>query len=82
MQEHSQLTQKEINRDLLSGIFDAPKWWLPAVIFLTIVFLIGASAFGFMLNKGVGVTGLNRPAMWGFSWSTLCSGLVLAMLVS
>ena len=66
MQEHSQLTQKEINRDLLSGIFDAPKWWLPAVIFLTIVFLIGASAFGFMLNKGVGVTGLNRPAMWGF----------------
>lgn len=66
MQEHSQLTQKEINKDLLSGIFDAPKWWLPAVIFLTIVFLIGASAFGFMLNKGVGVTGLNRPAMWGF----------------
>ena len=66
MQEHSQLTQKEINEDLLSGIFDPPKWWLPAVIFLTIVFLIGAGAFGFMLNKGVGVTGLNRPAFWGF----------------
>ncbi len=66
MQEHVQLTQKEINRDLLAGVLGTPSWWLGAVIFLTLVFLTGAGAFGYMLNKGVGVTGLNRPVMWGF----------------
>ncbi len=66
MQEHTQLTQKEINRDLLSGVLGMPKWWLGLVTFLTLVFLAGVGAFGWMVNQGVGVTGLNRPAMWGF----------------
>jgi molybdopterin-containing oxidoreductase family membrane subunit len=66
MQEHVQLDQKEINQELLSGVLKTPRWWLPAVIGLTIVFLTGLSAFGYMLNKGVGVTGLNRPVFWGF----------------
>ena len=66
MQEHIQRTQREINEDLLSGVLGTPRWWLGAVIFCSIVFLTGAGAFGYMLNKGVGVTGLNRPVMWGF----------------
>jgi Ni/Fe-hydrogenase subunit HybB-like protein len=66
MQEHVQLDQKQINQELLSGVLKTPRWWLPAVIGLTIVFLTGLSAFGYMLNKGVGVTGLNRPVFWGF----------------
>ncbi len=66
MQEHFQLSQKEINEDLLSGVLRIPRWWPPAVVFLTLVFLAGAGAFGYMLNKGVGVTGLNRPVFWGF----------------
>ena len=66
MQEHVQLTQKEINRDLLAGVLGMPKWWLGAVTFLTLVFLAGAGAFGWMVNQGVGVTGLNRPNYWGF----------------
>jgi len=66
MQEHYILTEKEINDDLLSGIFKTPKWWPPAVIVLLIIFLTGIGAFGYMLNKGVGVTGLNRPVFWGF----------------
>ena len=66
MQDHVQLTQKEINRDLLAGVLGMPKWWLGLVTFLTLVFLSGAGAFGWMLNQGVGVTGLNRPAFWGF----------------
>ena len=65
MQEHVQLTQKEINRDLLSGVFTTPKWWLPVMGILTLVFLIGIGAFGYMMNQGVGVTGLNRPVFWG-----------------
>ena len=66
MQEHVQLTQKEINRDLLSGVLGMPVWWLGAVGILTLIFLTGVGAFGYMVNKGVGVTGLNRPAFWGF----------------
>jgi molybdopterin-containing oxidoreductase family membrane subunit len=66
MQDHIQVDQKDINRDLLSGVLGTPSWWLGAVVFLTLVFLAGIGAFGYMLNKGIGVTGLNRPIMWGF----------------
>ena len=65
MQEHIQLDQKEINQDLLKGVLGTPRWWPGAVIFLTLIFITGAIAFGYLLNKGVGVTGLNRPVMWG-----------------
>lgn len=65
MQEHVHLTQREVNRDLLKGIFSWPKWWLPAFLLLGLIFITGAGAFGYMLNKGVGVTGLNRPVFWG-----------------
>ena len=66
MQDHIQLTQKQINDDLLAGVLGMPKWWLPAVIFLTLVVFTGLGSFGYMMNKGLGVTGLNRPVMWGF----------------
>ncbi|MBM3944779.1 MAG: molybdopterin oxidoreductase [SAR202 cluster bacterium] len=66
MQEHVQLTQTEVNDILLKDVLGMPKWWLPAVGFFLVVFLAGGAAFGYMLNKGVGVTGLNRPVMWGF----------------
>jgi molybdopterin-containing oxidoreductase family membrane subunit len=65
MQEHIQLSQREINRDLLRGLFTHPLWWFGAVGVSGLVFLTGAAAFGYMLNKGVGVTGLNRPVFWG-----------------
>ena len=66
MQEHIQLTDKEINRDILAGVLGMPKWWLGTVTFLTLVIFAGLGAFGYMANKGIGVTGLNRPVMWGF----------------
>ena len=66
MQEHIQLDQKQINDDLLSGVLRTPRWWLPAITVALLVFLTGMGAFGYMLNKGVGVTGLNRPVFWGF----------------
>ena len=65
MQEHVQLTQKEINRDLLRGVFTHPLWWFAAAAVFTLVFITGVGAFGYMVNKGVGVTGLNRPVYWG-----------------
>ena len=66
MQEHVDLTQKEINDSILAGILGMPKWWLGAVIFLTLVVFTGLGSFGYMVNKGIGVTGLNRPVFWGF----------------
>jgi Ni/Fe-hydrogenase subunit HybB-like protein len=66
MQEHIQLDQKQINDDLLAGVLGMPKWWLAAVGGLSLVFLTGVGAFGWMINQGVGVTGLSRPIFWGF----------------
>ena len=66
MQDHIQLTQKQINEDLLRGVLGMPSWWLPAVLFLTVIVFTGMGAFGYMVNQGLGVTGLNRPVMWGF----------------
>ena len=65
MQEHIQLNQREINEDLLEGVFKTPLWWWGAVGLLGLIFATGAGAYGYMLNKGLGVTGLNRPVMWG-----------------
>ena len=66
MQERVVLTDKEINRDLLRSSLETPLWWWLAVGFLTLVVLTAAGAFGYMVNQGIGVTGLNRPVMWGF----------------
>jgi molybdopterin-containing oxidoreductase family membrane subunit len=66
MQDHIQLTQKEVNDSILAGVLGMPKWWLGAVTLLTLVVFTGLGAFGFMVNKGIGVTGLNRPVFWGF----------------
>ncbi len=65
MQEHVQLSQRQINDDLLVGVLKTPRWWWPALTVAGIVFLTGLVAFSYMLNKGVGVTGLNRPVFWG-----------------
>ena len=65
MQEHIQLTQKEVNDDLLVGLTKTPLWWWLSVAFLSAVFLAGVVAFGFLVNKGIGLTGLNRPVYWG-----------------
>jgi Ni/Fe-hydrogenase subunit HybB-like protein len=65
VQERVTQTHKEINTDLLRNIFWTPRWYWPLVVFLGLVFLTGAITFGFMMNKGLGLTGLNRPIMWG-----------------
>ena len=66
MQEHVQLSQTKINEDLLAGVLGMPKWWLGAVAFLLLVIATGIGAYGYEVNKGIGVTGVNRPVMWGF----------------
>ncbi len=66
MQEYTYATDKEINHSLLRGVLGMPKWWLGAVGFLGLVWLTGVGAYGWELNQGVGVLGVNRPVYWGF----------------
>ena len=66
MQERVPLNDAQVNRDLLRSIFETPKWYWPLVGLLGLIVLCGFAAAGYMINRGIGVTGLNRPVMWGF----------------
>ena len=66
MQERVKTTEREINRDLLRAVLTIPlRFWF--IFFcLGLVVTSAAVAFSLMLNKGVGMYGVNRPVMWGF----------------
>ena len=66
MHEGKVFSNRRINADLLRGIFvNDPRYWT-IIFILTIVVLGAMCAAGYMFNRGVGVTGLNRPVFWGF----------------
>ena len=66
MQEGRSLTDREINRSLLNTIFENSLWYWGLVVALGMIVLGAMAAAGYMFNQGLGVTGLNRPVMWGF----------------
>ncbi|PKB73491.1 MAG: molybdopterin oxidoreductase [SAR202 cluster bacterium Io17-Chloro-G7] len=66
MQEGRVLPTRQVNADLLKSILHSPKWFWITIALLAIVVLGAMSAAGLMFNKGLGITGLNRPVMWGF----------------
>ena len=66
MQEGVVLSAREVNRDLLRPILATPKWFWPVVTLLGLIVMVAFSAAGLMINRGLGVTGMNRPVMWAF----------------
>ena len=66
MQEGRVLPAEQVNRDLLRSILETPKWFWPVVGILGLIVLIAAILIGYMINRGLGITGLNRPIFWGF----------------
>ena len=66
MQEGRILKDQQINKELLTGIFDHPALFFIIINILGIFVLAAAIAIAIMVNKGIGVSGLNRPVMWGF----------------
>jgi len=66
MQERVKLTDAEINRDLLRSTVESPRGYWIIIGALAFVVLCGVVSAGFMFNRGLGLTGLNRPVMWGF----------------
>jgi molybdopterin-containing oxidoreductase family membrane subunit len=66
MQERVVQTPREVNRDLLRPSLTVPlRFWVILSV-LSLIVLSAAIAFAIMMNKGVGVYGVNRPVMWGF----------------
>ena len=66
MQEGRVLPAREVNRDLLRSIMTTPNWYWVTVVLMALIVIGAMSAAGLMINKGMGLTGLNRPVMWGF----------------
>ncbi|MDO8532983.1 MAG: NrfD/PsrC family molybdoenzyme membrane anchor subunit [Dehalococcoidia bacterium] len=66
MQERVQLSDAQINRELLSGVLHTPMWFWGLVLLLGAVVGVGVLAAGVLIYFGVGVLGLNRPVFWGF----------------
>jgi len=70
MQQRRELDQVHTNRVLLNGQLATPAWWLPTVITLGLLVMTGIVIISFMINKGLGVTGLSRPVFWGLFITT------------
>ena len=65
MQEHTQLSDKEITDDLLSPVIRSPKWFWMTVGSLGLIMLLGLSGYVWELYSGLGVTYISRPVYWG-----------------
>ncbi len=66
MQERVVQTERELNRDLLRPSLTVPlRFWVMVSVLATLVAIFGLT-FAYMMNKGVGVYGVNRQVMWGF----------------
>ena len=66
MQERRTQTHAEINRDLLNNVLKARRWYWPLVGFFSLVVLVAITAWVFVIIKGTGLLGINRPVFWGF----------------
>jgi Ni/Fe-hydrogenase subunit HybB-like protein len=66
MQERRVQTDAEINSDLLNNVLKARPWYWPTVGVAAMVLFVAIAAWVVVIVKGLGVTGLNRPVMWGF----------------
>lgn len=60
------LTEAQINQQLLSTVLSTPMWWVILTSLLGIVVAGAVGAVGWMINQGLGVTGLHQPIFWGF----------------
>jgi molybdopterin-containing oxidoreductase family membrane subunit len=61
-----QEVDSRINRELLTNVLNTERRYWMIVGFLALVVALAGGAVGYMINKGIGVTGLHRPVFWGF----------------
>ncbi|MBI2172335.1 MAG: polysulfide reductase NrfD [Chloroflexi bacterium] len=65
MQQRVVLPQPQVNAELLKNALRAPLWYWGIMAFLGAIVVAGSVAVGFLMNKGFGLSGTNRPVMWG-----------------
>lgn len=88
MQQRVHFDQEFLRREVIESTLHPPGWWKYAVAFLTFVVIAGVVVYGFLMNKGIGLTGLSRPVEWGLFiasfvfWAAIAQAgiLVSAML--
>ena len=66
MQEGKVLPAAQVNRDLLRSILETPRWFWPVITLLGLVVLAASITIGVMIDRGLGITGLNYKVVWGF----------------
>jgi molybdopterin-containing oxidoreductase family membrane subunit len=66
MQDRKDLTDKQINDTLTNSILRTPLHWYILTGFFATIVLLGFVAVGILANRGLGMTGMNRPVYWGF----------------
>ncbi|MCS7207513.1 MAG: polysulfide reductase NrfD [Dehalococcoidia bacterium] len=64
MQERKDLSDSQINRDLLWPVLSTPLWFWGLLLGLGGVVAVAGGAVGWWMNRGPGVAGINRPIMW------------------
>src|SRR5690348_1630252 len=60
------LPYAKIREDLFSPLSSASARYLAVLLPLSMITLWGLIAWGYQLDRGIGVTGLQRPVFWGF----------------
>jgi Ni/Fe-hydrogenase subunit HybB-like protein len=66
MKDRSDLDVPTINRDLLDFPLHWPLWFFGAAGLFVLFIGAGLVTAGFLIMLGVGVMGIDRPAMWAF----------------
>jgi Ni/Fe-hydrogenase subunit HybB-like protein len=64
--ENNEATNEKINNDLLKPLRKTGIGWYITVAVCSLVLLAAVAAFGYQLQRGIGVWGINRPVMWAF----------------
>lgn len=66
MQDRRYLTDVQINDTLSNSALRTPLHWYVISGFLASIVLVAVICVVFMVNMGLGITGMGRPVMWAF----------------
>jgi molybdopterin-containing oxidoreductase family membrane subunit len=61
-----QKTADQINRELLSPLFQTSRRFIVCLCWIAAVAMAGVAAFAYQVYAGIGVAGISRPVFWGF----------------
>src|SRR5690348_16796433 len=64
--QDNKIASDKINDDLLQPLRKTGWAWRVTVVLCSLVLLAAVAAFGYQLQRGIGVWGINRPVMWAF----------------